>query len=160
MPPQVDSPPPAGGVAFGAPGIPPTFAAGDKDAVTTSLSSSRVWATIGGGVLNWAIRSFGGSGDVGQTRAGLFVSSVPLLWVMALLCILASSLSGETPTGIGVVEGVLTLAAVVWVLVLLTTTLSKAHHTTGVRVFVALILTALIAYLPWVTCIGLMGVIR
>jgi len=38
--------------AFGQPGIPPTFAAGDKDAVTTALGTSRVWATIGGGVLN------------------------------------------------------------------------------------------------------------
>lgn len=40
------------GLAFGGPGIPPTFAAGDKDAVTTARSASRVWATIGGGVLN------------------------------------------------------------------------------------------------------------
>ena len=43
---------PPDGVAFGEPGIDPTFAAGDKDAVTTALGSSRVWATIGGGVLN------------------------------------------------------------------------------------------------------------
>jgi glucoamylase len=39
-------------IAFGAPGIPPTFAAGDKDLVATALGSSRVWLTIGGGVLN------------------------------------------------------------------------------------------------------------
>ena len=38
--------------AFGAPGIAPTFAAGDKDMVSTGLGSSRVWATIGAGVLN------------------------------------------------------------------------------------------------------------
>lgn len=38
--------------AFGAPGIPPTFAPGDKDAVATALGSSRVWLTVGGGVLN------------------------------------------------------------------------------------------------------------
>ncbi len=40
------------GTAPGAPGIPPTFAAGDKDLVLTALGSSRVWATVGGGVLN------------------------------------------------------------------------------------------------------------
>ena len=38
--------------AFGAPGIAPTFAAGDKDLVATALGASRVWLTIGGGVLN------------------------------------------------------------------------------------------------------------
>ena len=42
----------ATGEAFGAPGIAPTFAAGDKDAVSTALGASRVWLTIGGGVLN------------------------------------------------------------------------------------------------------------
>jgi glucoamylase len=41
-----------GADAFGAPGIAPTFAAGDKDAVTTALGTSRMWATVGGGVLN------------------------------------------------------------------------------------------------------------
>ena len=34
-------------IAFGAPGIQPTFAAGDKDLVSTSLGSSRVWLTVG-----------------------------------------------------------------------------------------------------------------
>ncbi len=38
--------------AFGWPGISPTFSAGDKDAVTTALGTTRVWATIGGGILN------------------------------------------------------------------------------------------------------------
>ncbi len=38
--------------AFGGPGIPPTFAAGDKDVVLTALGQSRVWCTVGGGVLN------------------------------------------------------------------------------------------------------------
>ena len=38
--------------AFGWPGIAPTFAAGDKDMVTTSLGASRVWATVGAGVIN------------------------------------------------------------------------------------------------------------
>ena len=39
-------------IAFGQPGILPTFAAGDKDVVMTALGSARVWATVGGGVLN------------------------------------------------------------------------------------------------------------
>jgi len=49
-----NAPPPGApsGAAFGGPGIAPTFAAGDKDAVCTALGTSRVWATIGGGVLN------------------------------------------------------------------------------------------------------------
>ncbi len=38
--------------AFGAPGIAPAWAAGDKDTVGTALGTSRVWFTIGGGVLN------------------------------------------------------------------------------------------------------------
>src|SRR5438874_11147021 len=38
--------------AFGRPGIPPTWAASDKDLVTTSLGPSRVWATIGHGIIN------------------------------------------------------------------------------------------------------------
>ena len=38
--------------AFGAPGIAPTWSAGDKDAVSTTLGTSRVWFTIGGGILN------------------------------------------------------------------------------------------------------------
>ena len=41
-----------GGEAFGAPGIGPTMAAGDKDLVLRALGSSRVWATIGGGIVN------------------------------------------------------------------------------------------------------------
>jgi glucoamylase len=38
--------------AFGAPGISPTFAPGDKDVVATALGSSRVWLTVGGGIVN------------------------------------------------------------------------------------------------------------
>jgi glucoamylase len=38
--------------AFGAPGIPPTWSSSDKDFVTASLHSSRVWATIGHGIIN------------------------------------------------------------------------------------------------------------
>ncbi len=41
-----------GGEAFGAPGIPPTWASSDKDFVTTALGSSRLWVTIGHGVIN------------------------------------------------------------------------------------------------------------
>ncbi|MDO5759088.1 MAG: hypothetical protein Q4P24_16795 [Rhodobacterales bacterium] len=38
--------------AFGAPGIRPTWTSSDKDFVTTGLGRSRLWATIGHGVLN------------------------------------------------------------------------------------------------------------
>ena len=38
--------------APGKPGIEPTWAPADKDLIATSLGSSRIWATIGGGVLN------------------------------------------------------------------------------------------------------------
>ncbi len=38
--------------APGAPGIPPTWSSSDKDAVGTSHYSSRVWFTIGRGILN------------------------------------------------------------------------------------------------------------
>lgn len=41
-----------GGDAFGAPGMAPTWCSSDKDFVTTSLSASRLWATIGHGVIN------------------------------------------------------------------------------------------------------------
>ncbi len=43
---------PDGNVAPGAPGIAPTWSSSDKDAVGTSHYSSRVWFTIGRGVLN------------------------------------------------------------------------------------------------------------
>jgi glucoamylase len=38
--------------AFGAPGIAPTWSSSDKDFVTTALGSSRLWATIGHGIIN------------------------------------------------------------------------------------------------------------
>lgn len=38
--------------APGAPGIPPTWTSSDKDMVGTSLGSSRLWFTIGHGILN------------------------------------------------------------------------------------------------------------
>ncbi len=38
--------------AFGAPGMPPTWSSSDKDYVTTSLGSARIWVTIGHGVVN------------------------------------------------------------------------------------------------------------
>ena len=40
------------GSAPGAPGIAPTWSSSDKDFVTTALGVSRLWATIGHGVLN------------------------------------------------------------------------------------------------------------
>ena len=44
---EVDGP-----VAPGAPGIPPTWSSSDKDAVGTSHYSSRIWFTIGHGIIN------------------------------------------------------------------------------------------------------------
>jgi glucoamylase len=40
------------GQAFGAPGVSPTWSSSDKDFVTTAIGRSRVWATIGHGVIN------------------------------------------------------------------------------------------------------------
>ena len=40
------------GVAFGAPGVAPTWCSSDKDFVTTALGTSRLWATIGHGIVN------------------------------------------------------------------------------------------------------------
>ncbi len=40
------------GVAFGAPGISPTWCSSDKDYVTTALNGSRLWATVGHGIIN------------------------------------------------------------------------------------------------------------
>ena len=39
-------------VAFGAPGMAPTWTSSAKDMVTTALGSSRLWATLGYGILN------------------------------------------------------------------------------------------------------------
>lgn len=41
-----------GALAFGAPGIAPTWSSSDKDYVTTALGASRVWTTIGHGIIN------------------------------------------------------------------------------------------------------------
>src|SRR5581483_5221792 len=38
--------------AFGAPGIAPTWCSSDKDFVTTALGASRLWVTIGHGIIN------------------------------------------------------------------------------------------------------------
>jgi glucoamylase len=40
------------GVAFGGPGIAPTWCSSDKDYVTTALDGPRVWVTIGHGIIN------------------------------------------------------------------------------------------------------------
>jgi glucoamylase len=40
------------GLAFGAPGIAPTWCSSDKDFVTTALGASRLWATVGHGIVN------------------------------------------------------------------------------------------------------------
>ncbi len=44
--------PTAGGLAPGAPGLAPTWSSSDKDAIGTSHYSSRVWFTVGHGILN------------------------------------------------------------------------------------------------------------
>ncbi len=44
--------PTASGEAFGASGIAPTWTSSDKDFVTTALNGSRLWATVGHGVIN------------------------------------------------------------------------------------------------------------
>ncbi len=46
------NPAPGRSEAFGAPGIAPTWSSSDKDFVTTALGSSRLWATIGHGIIN------------------------------------------------------------------------------------------------------------
>ena len=48
----VVAPPEGSGVAPGAPGKPPTWSPGPKDAVTTALGNTRVWATVGHGIVN------------------------------------------------------------------------------------------------------------
>lgn len=40
------------GLAFGAPGISPTWASSDKDLVGTAIGSARVWYTLGHGIVN------------------------------------------------------------------------------------------------------------
>ncbi|MCB1487449.1 MAG: glycosyl hydrolase, partial [Bauldia sp.] len=40
------------GHAFGAPGTGPTWASSDKDFVTTALGNSRMWVTVGHGIIN------------------------------------------------------------------------------------------------------------
>jgi glucoamylase len=40
------------GEAFGSPGVAPTWSSSDKDFVTTALGASRLWATIGHGIIN------------------------------------------------------------------------------------------------------------
>jgi glucoamylase len=41
-----------GALAFGAPGAAPTWCSSDKDYVTTALGGSRVWVTVGHGIIN------------------------------------------------------------------------------------------------------------
>lgn len=40
------------GEAFGAPGLAPTWSSSDKDFVTTALGASRLWVTVGHGIIN------------------------------------------------------------------------------------------------------------
>ena len=79
------------GVAFGAPGIAPTWCSSDKDFVTTALGTSRLWATVGHGIVNevyWPstgtpqIRDFGfylvgASGWIDLKRVQRYLLSTP-----------------------------------------------------------------------------------
>jgi hypothetical protein len=71
----------ADGAAFGAPGIAPAWCSSDKDYVSTALGGSRLWATVGHGIINeiyWPstgqpqVRDFGfyliGDGSAGRQR--------------------------------------------------------------------------------------------
>jgi glucoamylase len=40
------------GAAPGAPGLPPTWSSSNKEMVGCALGSSRLWFTIGGGIVN------------------------------------------------------------------------------------------------------------
>lgn len=51
-PASADDEPGSADLAFGAPGIAPTWCSSDKDFVTTALDGARVWATIGHGIIN------------------------------------------------------------------------------------------------------------
>jgi hypothetical protein len=53
--------------AFGAPGIAPTWSSSDKDFVTAALDGSRLWATIGHGIIN---EVFALVGDYAAQRRG------------------------------------------------------------------------------------------
>jgi glucoamylase len=65
---MADSPP-----APGAPGIPPTWTSSAKDLVTTALGASRVWVTVGYGILNeiyWPATGTPQTRDIGFIVAG------------------------------------------------------------------------------------------
>ena len=49
---ETDLAPVPGTLAFGAPGISPTWSSSDKDYVTTALGGTRIWATVGHGIIN------------------------------------------------------------------------------------------------------------
>src|SRR6185437_421878 len=60
-------------VAFGAPGIGPTWTSSAKDLVTTALGPSRLWATVGFGILNevyWPATGLPQIRDLGFIVAG------------------------------------------------------------------------------------------
>lgn len=112
---------------------------------------------IGGGLLNGVLKLFGGTGNATATRSGVFLTSVPVLWVMALTALLATTASAADAyeTIRQPVAGSLALvfaAAAVWHIVLLVVVLSKAHRITGVRVFTALLLADLILSGPSLAC--------
>ncbi len=125
-------------------------------AVLIGLVMGLVVFLAGGGLLNWALRAMGGTGEVGATRAGVFVCSAPMLWASALTIIYGivnpATLPLETSSASLYAMVAASLAAYVWFVVLVVGVLGDVHQITGIRVFSALLLTAAIGYLPWVTC--------
>lgn len=119
---------------------------------------------VGGGLLNWVLRLFGGIGSVAATRSGISLTSVPVLWVMAsaVLFRTAAATLNAPETLRQPVAGVLALllaAALIWSAGLLVVLLSKAHKITGVRVFAALVLAGVILSGPGLACAGPISIV-
>ncbi|HRF50882.1 MAG TPA: YIP1 family protein [Anaerolineales bacterium] len=112
---------------------------------------------IGGGILNWAVRVFGGTGEVEDTRAAMQLAGLPLLWLMVL------GLAGEAVEGImgmelappaitGMVLAGLWLGGLGWSLWLLVASLSRVHATTGVRAMAGVGFAAGLVVMPLFMC--------
>jgi hypothetical protein len=125
-------------------------------AVVIGLVMGLLVFLAGGALVNWALRAMGGTGDIDATRAGLFASSVPVLWASALTAMYGalypSILPLETISTALYTLLALSLAAYVWFLVLAVSVLGHAHQITGIRVFASLLLAGVIGYTPWVAC--------
>jgi len=126
-------------------------------AVLIGLVAGLAVYLVGGGLLNWALRALGGSGDVEGTRAGLFLASVPVLWAMVLaagygLLVRAWALPAGANNILLYALGACHLVAIAWSLVLAIVVLGQTHAVTGIRVLAAILLAALVGFLPWASC--------